>query len=82
MKMKTAAPQYAICATTEYYGPERRKSRVGAGYGPAGMEPQDADGHFVGTRAECHAKIAQLESGRRYLAHNQASPSTYTIVRA
>ncbi|MGN6548773.1 MAG: hypothetical protein ACTHJ3_02610 [Pararhizobium sp.] len=63
---------YVIKITREFYGPETKRSLLTKGNGHA--EQFDA-------LAVAKAHIAELDSDRYHLSHNESSRPTYKVVR-
>lgn len=64
---------YAIVATREFYGPETRRSLV---------EDQETGNPITfPDRASAKAYLANYDSGRYYLSHNESGRPTYAIRR-
>ena len=64
---------YAICITRYYYGPQSRKNR---------LIDDDTGSEWIGSRAEAHAKIKELDNAVYYTSSNESGRADYTIVKA
>jgi len=63
----------AICITRNYYGPQSRKNR---------LIDDDTGSEWIGSRAEAHAKIKELDNAVYYTSSNESGRADYTIVKA
>jgi hypothetical protein len=64
---------YAICITRNYYGPQSSKNR---------LIDDDTGSEWIGSRAEAHAKIKELDNAVYYTSSNESGRADYTIVKA